>query len=121
MRKWELIEKGEPGTSLELVDAPDPEPKPGQGVIDVEAVGLAFPDVLQCRGIYQGPTPPRFTPGGGTGGRGDALGDGVTGVSVGERVVFIARGMAKKVVMPAAAPFAVPDGLSAASSAALPI
>src|SRR3954462_10223006 len=121
MRRGELKDKGEPGTSLELVEVDDPVAGPGQVVIDVEAVGLAFPDVLQCRGIYQVPTPPRFTPGGETAGRVAALGDGVTGVSVGQRVVFMGGGLAEKVVMPAAAPFAVPDGVSAASAAALPI
>src|SRR5580765_2904775 len=121
MRRWELKEKGEPGTSLELVEVADPVAGPGQVVIDVEAVGLAFPDVLQCRGIYQVPTPPRFTPGGETAGRVAALGDGVTDVKVGDRVVFMGGGLAEKVVMPAPALFPVPDGVSAASAAALPI
>src|SRR3954470_13107291 len=121
MRRWELKEKGGGGGSLELVEVDDPVAGPGQVVIDVEAVGLAFPDVLQCRGIYQVPTPPRFTPGGETAGRVAALGDGVTDVSVGERVVFMGGGLAERCVMPAAAPSAVPDRVSAASAAALPI
>jgi NADPH2:quinone reductase len=121
MRRWELKEKGEPGTSLELVEVADPVAGPGQVVVDVEAVGLAFPDVLQCRGIYQVPTPPRFTPGGETAGRVASVGDGVTGVAVGDRVVFMGGGLAEQVVMPAGALFPVPDGVSAASAAALPI
>ena len=121
MRRWELKEKGEPGTSLELVEVADPTPGAGQVLIDVEAVGLAFPDVLQCRGIYQVPTPPRFTPGGETAGRVAALGDGVDGVSVGDRVVFMGGGLAEQVVMPAQALFPVPDGVSAEAAAALPI
>lgn len=121
MRRWELKEKGEPGTSLELVEVADPVAGPGQVVIDVEAVGLAFPDVLQCRGIYQVPTPPRFTPGGETAGRVASLGEGVTGVAVGDRVVMMGGGLAEQVVMPAQALFPVPDGVSAASAAALPI
>jgi NADPH2:quinone reductase len=121
MRRWELKEKGEPGTSLELVEVADPVAGPNQVVIDVEAVGLAFPDVLQCRGIYQVPTPPRFTPGGETAGRVASLGEGVTGVAVGDRVVMMGGGLAEQVVMPAPALFPVPDGVSAASAAALPI
>ncbi|MEA3056721.1 MAG: NADPH:quinone reductase [Actinomycetota bacterium] len=121
MRRWELKEKGEPGSNLELVEVADPVAGPGQVVVDVEAVGLAFPDVLQCRGIYQVPTPARFTPGGETAGRVASLGEGVTDVGVGDRVVFMGGGLAEQVVMPAAALFPVPDGVSAASAAALPI
>ena len=93
MRRWELIDKGEPGTNLELVEVPDPELRAGQLLVEVEAVGLAFPDVLQCRGIYQVPTPPRFTPGGETAGRVAALGDGVEGFAVGDRVAVSPPGV----------------------------
>src|SRR5690349_15576110 len=99
MRRWELIEKGEPGTSLELVEVPDPEPRAGQILVDVEAVGLAFPDVLQCRGIYQVPTPPRYTPGGETSGVVSAVGEGVEGLAVGDRIVAMGGGLAEKVVV----------------------
>ncbi len=121
MRRWELKDKGEPGTSLELVEVDAPVAGAGQVVIDVEAVGLAFPDVLQCRGIYQVPTPPRFTPGGETAGRVASVGDGVTDVKVGDRAVFMGGGLAEQVVMPAGALFPLPDGVSSASAAALPI
>src|SRR5688572_6419372 len=121
MRRWELIDKGEPGTNLELVDVPDPEPKPGQVLVDVEAVGLAFPDVLQCRGIYQVPTPPRYTPGGETAGRVAALGEGVDGLAVGDRIVAMGGGLAEKVVVQAASAFKVPDGVSPEAAAALPV
>src|SRR4029079_17473323 len=121
MRRWELKEKGEPGTSLELAEVDAPVAGPGQVVIDVEAVGLAFPDVLQCRGIYQVPTPPRFTPGGETAGRVASVGDGVSDVKVGDRAVFRGGGLAEQVVMPAAALFPLPDSVSSASAAALPI
>ncbi len=44
--------------AISVVDAPSPEPThmltPGEGVvIDVKAAGVAFPDVLQTRGLYQ--------------------------------------------------------------------
>ena len=121
MRRWELIEKGEPGTSLELVEVPDPEPKAGQVLVDVEAVGLAFPDVLQCRGIYQVPTPPRYTPGGETAGVVSALGEGVDSLAVGDRIVAMGGGLAEKVVVQAGSAFKVPDGVSPESAAALPV
>lgn len=121
MRRWRLQELGEPLEQLELVDEDAPAPGPGQVLVDVEAVGLAFPDVLQCRGKYQVPTPPRFTPGNETAGTVRALGEGVTEVSVGDRVVFVGVGLAEQVTVPAAGVFAVPDGVSAASAAAIPI
>ena len=121
MRRWELIDKGEPGTNLELVEVPDPELRAGQLLVEVEAVGLAFPDVLQCRGIYQVPTPPRFTPGGETAGRVAALGDGVEGFAVGDRVAVMGGGLAKKVAVAAQSAFVVPDGVSAEAAAAIPI
>src|SRR5919199_4845558 len=50
------------------VDIPEPEPShpltPGDGVlIDVHAAGVAFPDVLQSRGLYQTKAEPPFVPG----------------------------------------------------------
>ena len=121
MRRWELKDKGEPGTSLELVEVADPSPNPGQLLVDVEAVGLAFPDVLQCRGIYQVPTPPRFTPGGETSGVVSAVGEGVDGFAVGDRVVMMGGGLAEKVIANPQSCFKVPDGVSPEAAAALPI
>jgi NADPH2:quinone reductase len=121
VRRWELIEKGEPGTNLELVEAPDPEVRAGGLVIDVEAVGLAFPDVLQCRGIYQVPTPPRFTPGGETVGRVSAIGEGVEGFAVGDRVAVMGGGLAERVAVASQSAFVVPEGVSPEAAAAIPI
>ena len=95
---------------------------PGVVLVDVEAVGLAFPDVLQCRGQYQVKTGPGFTPGGELAGTVAALGEGVTNVEVGQRVVFLGNGgLAEQVVHPAAGVFPVPDGVSAQTAAAIPI
>jgi NADPH2:quinone reductase len=77
--------------------------------------------VLQCRGIYQVPTPPRFTPGGETAGRVAAVGDGVEGIAVGDRVAIMGGGLAEKVVVPQQSAFVVPDGVSAEAAAAIPI
>jgi NADPH:quinone reductase len=122
MRIWRLQELGEPIDQLRLVEEEAPTPGPGQVLVDVEAVGLAFPDVLQCRGKYQVKTGPGHTPGGESSGTIAALGDGVDGLEVGERVVFLGGGgLAEQVVHPAAAVFAVPDGVTAEKAAAIPI
>jgi NADPH2:quinone reductase len=122
MRIWRLEQLGEPAAQLRLVDEPPPTPGPGQVLVDVEAVGLAFPDVLQCRGKYQVKTGPGFTPGGELAGRVAALGEGVEGIGAGERVVFLGNGgLAEQVVHPAAGVFPVPEGVSAEVAAAIPI
>src|SRR6056297_1433511 len=122
MRIWRLQELGDPIDELALVDEPSPHAGPGEVLVAVEAVGLAFPDVLQCRGEYQVKTRPGFTPGGELAGTVQALGDGVDHLSVGQRVVFLGGGgLAEQVTHPAAAVFPVPDGVSAESAAAIPI
>lgn len=121
MRTWRLDELGEPIEQLRLVEDEVPTPGPGEVAVEVEAVGLAFPDVLMCRGKYQVRTPPGFTPGGETAGTVAALGHGVEGVAAGQRVVFAGGGLAETVVVPAARTFAVPDGVGAATAAAIPI
>jgi NADPH2:quinone reductase len=122
MRIWRLQELGEPIDQLRLVDEEAPVAGAGEVLVDVEAVGLAFPDVLQCRGQYQVKSGPGFTPGGELAGRIAALGDGVDGLEVGQRVVFLGGGgLAEQVVHPASGVFPVPDGVSAESAAAIPI
>lgn len=122
MRIWRLQELGDPADQLRLVEEAAPQPRAGEVLVDVEAVGLAFPDVLQCRGQYQVKTAPGFTPGGELAGTVRALGDGVSGLDVGQRVVFLGGGgLAEQVTHPAQAVFAVPDGVSAATAAAIPI
>ena len=121
MRRWRLDELGEPLEQLRLRDEDAPTPGPGEVSVRVEAVGLAFPDVLMCRGKYQVRTPPGFTPGGETAGTVASLGDGVEDLAVGQRVVFTGGGLADTVVVKAASTFVVPDGVSAATAAAIPI
>lgn len=119
---WRLQELGEPIDQLRLVEEDAPAPGPGQVLVDVEAVGLAFPDVLQCRGKYQVKTGPGHTPGGESAGTIAGLGEGVEGLEVGQRVVFLGSGgLAEQVVHPAAAVFPVPDGVSSEKAAAIPI
>jgi NADPH:quinone reductase len=57
-----------PDRALELADMPEPEPShvltPGSGVVvDVRAAGVAFPELLQTRGLYQLKPPLPFVPG----------------------------------------------------------
>ncbi len=83
MKAWQIHELGEPEDSLKLEEIDTPDPMPGQLLVKVEAVGLAFPDVLQCRGEYQVKPPLPFTPGGETSGTIIAVGEGVEDFTVG--------------------------------------
>jgi NADPH2:quinone reductase len=82
-------ELGEPEQVMALEDVPVPEPRPGDVRLRVHAASLNFPDVLMCRGEYQVKPPTPFTPGAEVAGVVDALGDGVTEFSVGDRVLAI--------------------------------
>jgi NADPH:quinone reductase len=122
MRIWRLQDLGEPADQLRLVEEDAPTPGDGEVLVDVEAVGLAFPDVLQCRGKYQVKTGPGFTPGGEVAGTIRELGAGVTGLDVGQRVVFLGGGgLAEQLRHPARGVFPVPGGVSAETAAAIPI
>ena len=121
MRIWRLKDLGEPAEQLELVDEDTPPCDPGEVTVRVEAVGLAFPDVLRCRGKYQVRTPPRYNPGGETCGVIEEIGAGVEGLEPGQRVVFLGGGLAETVVMPYTNVIPVPDGVAATTAAALPV
>ena len=44
-------------------EVPDPQPKPGEVLIRVKAIGVNFADLLQRMGIYPGTPKPPFVPG----------------------------------------------------------
>jgi NADPH:quinone reductase len=71
---------------LALAEVPTPEPAAGQARVRVEAVGVNFIDVYHRTGAYQGQLP--LIPGREAAGVVDALGSGVTGLQVGQRVAF---------------------------------
>jgi NADPH2:quinone reductase len=68
MRAIEIYQLTGPDSALRLADLPEPSAShpltPGEGVlIDVRAAGVAFPEVLQTRGLYQVKPDPPFVPG----------------------------------------------------------
>ena len=73
--------------TLELTDVPTPDPGPGQVRIAVKAAGVNFPDTLIIRDLYQFKPPRPFAPGGEVAGVVEAVGDGVTNLKEGDRVL----------------------------------
>ena len=79
-------EPGGPET-LKLTELPTPEPGPGMVRIAVRAAGVNFPDTLIIRDLYQFKPARPFAPGGEIAGVIEAVGDGVTAFSPGDRVL----------------------------------
>ena len=108
--------------NLQLGQLPDPEPGPGEVVIDVTVAAMNFPDILIVEGKYQvRPTPP-FSPGLEGTGVISAVGDGVT-LRVGSQVVAaVTHGsFAEKWLVPATSVLPLPSGLSVEQAAGFTI
>ncbi len=120
MRAWQVRELGEPRDVLTLAEVPDPEPGPGQVLVRVLGAAANFPDVLMCRGQYQVRPPLPFTPGVELCGEVMAVGDGVTGLSAGDRVLggsaLPSGAFGELALMSSVLP--APDGLDDAEAAA---
>ena len=107
--------------TLVLEDVPDPVAGKGQVLIDVKAVGVNFPDVLMIKDMYQFKPPRPFSPGGEIAGVVSAVGEGVTTLKVGDRVLGStgSGGMAEKVVLDVGRARKFPDSMSFEEGAAL--
>lgn len=100
---------------LEWREHPDPEPGVGEVLIAVRAAGINAGDLLQRRGMYPAPPgSPADIPGLETAGEVIALGAGVTGVAVGDRVMAVVGGggQAERVVVHERCVIPVPDPVS---------
>ncbi|MES0827302.1 NADPH:quinone oxidoreductase family protein [Ruegeria sp. SCP11] len=97
------VAPGGPET-LELTTLPDPEPGRGELLVGVKAAGVNFPDTLIIQDLYQIKPPRPFAPGGEIAGEVLAIGDGVTGFEIGDRVMALTGhgGFATHVTLPAA-------------------
>jgi putative PIG3 family NAD(P)H quinone oxidoreductase len=113
----------EPGgvDALKVVDRPDPEPGPGQVQISVRAAGINRADLLQRQGFYNPPPGATDILGLECSGVVSALGDGVTGFSVGDEVAALLSGGAytETVVAPAGQVARVPAGVDLVEAAGL--
>jgi NADPH2:quinone reductase len=97
-----------------------PVPGPGQVVVDVRAAGVNYVDGLICQGRYQMKPAVPYVPGGELAGVVSAVGDGVTQVQVGQRVMAMTGfgAFAEKVAVAAPSLNSVPDALACSQAAA---
>jgi NADPH2:quinone reductase len=88
---------------LELADIAEPTAGPGEAVVGVRAAALNFFDTLIIAGKYQTKPPMPFSPAAEFAGTVEAVGDGVTAVAVGDRVLgYIGYGAARERIVIAA-------------------
>ncbi|MFZ6686160.1 NADPH:quinone oxidoreductase family protein [Undibacterium sp. SXout11W] len=111
---------GAPET-LEIIDLPELIPGFGEVGIKVKAAGVNFPDVLIIQNKYQFKPELPFTPGSELSGEVYAVGDGVTHLKKGDKVIaFIGYGaFAQQVIAPANAVMPMPPGMDFDTAAAI--
>ena len=97
--------------TLQLTEQPIPTPQSGDVLIRVHAAGVNFPDTLIGRDLYQIKPPRPFAPGGELAGIVEAIGDGVEGFKVGDRVLALTLfgAFSSHVCAKASMTFKIPD------------
>ena len=110
-----------PLETLVVEEQSPPSAGEGQVVVDIRAAGVNFVDGLICQGRYQIKPATPFVPGSEIAGEVSAVGPGVTGISIGDRVIAFVGfgGFADQAVVPALSLVPMPDGLDFARGAAL--
>lgn len=119
MRAVQVTEFGPPN-SLVVAELPNPEPGPGEVVIEVAAAGVNFPDILVVAGTYQNLPERPFTPGKEAAGTIVAVGEGVQRLAIGHRVLALVEfgAFTERLLVPEELVVTVPDGISFEHAAA---
>ncbi|MFY1830940.1 SDR family NAD(P)-dependent oxidoreductase [Myxococcus fulvus] len=118
------VEIPTPGVLDRLVARVAERRRPGRGEVEVqvEAAALNFIDVMKAMGIYPGLPPGPVSLGGECAGRVVSVGEGVTGLSPGQRVVAVAGGsLGSHVIADARFVRPCPEGMSAEDVSTVPL
>jgi NADPH:quinone reductase len=107
--------------TLTLGELPEPVAGPGQVLVAVKAASINYPDTLMIVDLYQFKPPRPFAPGGEVAGVVEAIGEGVEGFAVGDRVIALCGngGLAEKVAVAAFNCFKMPDAMPFEDGASL--
>ncbi|HET9257894.1 MAG TPA: NAD(P)H-quinone oxidoreductase, partial [Pseudonocardiaceae bacterium] len=121
MRAITITEHGGPAV-LRFAEAPDPLPGPGEVLIDIAATSVNRADLLQRQGRYAPPPGVSEILGLECAGVIAALGEGVSGLTVGAPVcaLLAGGGYAERVAVPAGQVMPLPPGLDVVSAAGVP-
>ena len=116
-REW-----GGPST-LVAEEVSESSPATGEVRVSVRAAGVNFADNLMVAGRYQFKPPFPFSPGFEAAGVVAEVGEGVRGLTAGDRVMVALPhgGFAEEVVAPASSVFGLPEGMNFRSAAAFPV
>jgi NADPH2:quinone reductase len=109
-----------PPDTLVVEDVPAPVAGRGEAVVDVRACGVNFPDLLVIENKYQFKPPLPFSPGGEIAGVVSAVGEGVTQVRPGDRVLGSPGfgGFAEQIATDAGRLIPIPDAMDFVSASA---
>ncbi|QZY29220.1 NADPH:quinone oxidoreductase family protein [Nocardioides coralli] len=118
MRAVQVVSPAGPA-GVRVQEVPEPTPGPDEVLVEVERVGICFPDLLLSRGEYQLKPEVPFTLGV------DVAGTVLAGPGFepGDRVAAVLPygGAAERVAVPVEATFRLPDGVSFDAAAAIPL
>jgi NADPH:quinone reductase-like Zn-dependent oxidoreductase len=122
MRALVITKHGAPEV-LQVQERPDPEPGAGEVRVRVKAAGINFADVMARMGLYPDAPKPPCVVGYEIAGEVESLGDGVTDLKVGDRVMGGCRfgGYAELVVTKPDNLLPMPDGWSFEEGAGFPV
>jgi len=116
-----VCEKFAPVDDLVYQELPDPVAKAGEIVVDINAIGVNYPDGLMVQGLYQMKPDFPFVPGSEAAGIVSQVGEGVSHLKEGDRVIALGMlGMyASKAAINARMCFPIPKGISDEEAAGL--
>jgi NADPH2:quinone reductase len=102
-----------PIENLRIEELAEPEVTPGHMLIDVAVAGVNFPDGLVAQGKHVFKPSPPFVPGAEAAGTVVAVGEGVAGFAVGDRVVSLATtgGFGERRLVDTVATYPIPDNV----------
>jgi NADPH2:quinone reductase len=116
-----IVREHGPADTHRVEDFPDPVPGPGQVVVDLRAIGVNYPDLLVVEGKYQLLPPRPFSPGKEGAGVVCAIGAGVQGLRIGERVSLQTEygAYAERIAVRSATVYPMPASIGFEDAAAL--
>ncbi|MGB7406393.1 MAG: NADPH:quinone oxidoreductase family protein [Pacificimonas sp.] len=109
-----LCKEHGPPENLVVEEVPTPEPGKGEVRVSVKVAGVNFPDTLIIQNLYQFKPPLPFSPGGEAAGVIDAVGEGVSHLKPGQRVLAMTGhgAFAEEIVTEASRVIPIPDAMS---------
>ena len=109
--------------AIEIIEEKEPQPSQGQVRIEVHRAGINFADLMMRQGLYGGAPDFPFTPGYEISGIVRELGNAVTELSVGDRVVALTGfgGYSEQVVVDQQRVWPLPENISFDAAAAMPV